>query len=95
MAEGGYDFENPEFDRDDFDDDGDIDDKVRKRANIRNRYNQAPHLTKDTNGKVKDSQFDCLIMTLSHLFNGSDWLQGVIGERHTGYANNRILPVGP
>ena len=28
MAEGGYDFENPEFDRDDFDDDGDIDDKL-------------------------------------------------------------------
>ena len=26
--------------------------KVRKRAKIRNRYNQAPHLTQDTNGKV-------------------------------------------
>ena len=25
---------------------------VRKRAKIRNRYNQAPHLTQDTNGKV-------------------------------------------
>ena len=23
------------------------------------------------------------------------WLHGVIGERHTGYAHNRILPVGP
>ena len=56
MAEGGYDFGNPEFDRDDYDDDGDIDDKVRKRANIRNRYNQVPHLTQDTNGKVTDSQ---------------------------------------
>ena len=29
--------------------------KVRKRANIRNRYNQAPHLTQDTNGKVTTS----------------------------------------
>ena len=26
--------------------------KVRKRAKIRNRYNQAPYLTQDTNGKV-------------------------------------------
>ena len=27
-------------------------DKVRKRAKIRNRYNQAPHLIQDTNWKV-------------------------------------------
>ena len=32
--------------------------KVRKRANIRNRYNQAQHLTQDTNGKVKISKID-------------------------------------
>ena len=32
--------------------------EVRKRAKIRNRYNQAPHLTKDTNGKVTTSQLD-------------------------------------
>ena len=32
--------------------------KVRKRAKIRNRYNQAPHLTKDTIGKVATSQLD-------------------------------------
>ena len=30
--------------------------KVRKRAKIRNRYNQAPHLTQDTNWKVTMSQ---------------------------------------
>ena len=30
--------------------------KVRKRAKIRNRYNQAPHLTQNTNGKVTKSQ---------------------------------------
>ena len=29
--------------------------KVRKRAKIRNRYNQAPHLTQDTNEKVTTS----------------------------------------
>ena len=29
---------------------------VRKRAEIRNQYNQAPHQTHDTNGKVTTSQ---------------------------------------
>ena len=33
---------------------------VRKRAKIRNRYNQAPHLTQDTNGKVTTSQLDVI-----------------------------------
>ena len=32
--------------------------KVRKRAEIRNHYNQAPHLTQDTNDKVTTSQLD-------------------------------------
>ena len=32
--------------------------KVNKGAKIRNRYNQVPHLTKDTNGKVTNSQLD-------------------------------------
>ena len=32
--------------------------KVRKRAKIRNRYKQAPHLTQDTNGKVTKLQLD-------------------------------------
>ena len=32
--------------------------KGRMRAKIRNRYNQAPHLTQDTNGKVTTSQLD-------------------------------------
>ena len=30
--------------------------KVSKGAKIRNRYNQVPHLTQDTNWKVTDSQ---------------------------------------
>ena len=30
--------------------------KVSKGAKIRNRYNQVPHLTQDTNGKVTTSQ---------------------------------------
>ena len=32
--------------------------KVSKGAKIRNRYNQVPHLTQDTNGKVRNSQLD-------------------------------------
>ena len=32
--------------------------KVSKGANIRNRYNQIPHLAQDTNGKVRNSQLD-------------------------------------
>ena len=32
--------------------------KVGKGAKIRNRYNQVPHLTQDTNGKVTNSQLD-------------------------------------
>ena len=32
--------------------------KVSKGAKIRNRYNQIPHLTQDTNGKVINLQFD-------------------------------------
>ena len=34
---------------------------ARKRANIRNRYDQAPHLTQNTNGKVTNSQLDITI----------------------------------
>ena len=32
--------------------------KVSKGDKIRNRYNQVPHLTQDTNGKVKNSHLD-------------------------------------
>ena len=32
--------------------------KVSKGAKIRNRYNQVPHLTQDTNGKMTYSQLD-------------------------------------
>ena len=32
--------------------------KVSKGAKIRDRYNQVPHLTQDTNGKVTISQLD-------------------------------------
>ena len=34
--------------------------KVSKGAKIRSRYNQVPHLTTDTNGKVRNSQLDTI-----------------------------------
>ena len=34
--------------------------KVSKGAKIRNRYNQVPHLTQDTNGKVTNSQLNTI-----------------------------------
>ena len=35
-----------------------LNDKVSKGAKIRSRYNQVPHPTQDTNGKVTNSQLD-------------------------------------
>ena len=35
-----------------------VDVKVSKGAKIRNRYNQVPHLTQDTNGKVTNTHLD-------------------------------------
>ena len=32
--------------------------RISKGAKIRNKYNQVPHLTQDTNGKVTNSQID-------------------------------------
>ena len=50
--------------------------KVRKRAKIRNRYNQAQQLTQDTNGKVTTSQLD--------ITNESQWsaLSQQVTKRH-------------
>ena len=35
-----------------------VNSKLSKGAKIRNRYNQVPHLTQDTNGEVTNSQLD-------------------------------------
>ena len=40
---------------------------VSKGAKIRNRYNQVPHLTQDTNGKVTNSQLDTTNKFLSQI----------------------------
>ena len=55
--------------------------KVSKGANIRNRYNQAPHLTQDTYGKVSHSQLD----TTNEIQEGSPFSAG----DHKAHINRR------
>ena len=55
--------------------------KVSKGAKIRNRYNQVPHLTQDTNGKVISSQLD----TTSESQEGSPFPAG----DHKAHMNRR------
>ena len=45
-------------DRSVFEKNASVDGNVSKGAKIRNRYNQVPHLTQDTNEKVTNSQLD-------------------------------------
>ena len=55
--------------------------KVRKSAKIRSRYNQAPHLTQDTNGKVTTSQLDTI--------NESQEVSTFPAEDHKAILNRR------
>ena len=54
---------------------------VSKGAKIRNRYNQVPHLTKDTNGKVINSQIDTT--------NESQEVSPFPAGDHKAHINNR------
>ena len=56
--------------------------KVSKGANIRNRYNQIPHLAQDTNGKVRNSQLDTT--------NGSQEVSPFPAGDHKAHINRRI-----
>ena len=58
-----------------------ISEKVRKRANIRNRYNQAPQLTQDTNGKLTMSQLDISWVILHALLSSADFFQNNFFEK--------------
>ena len=57
--------------------------KVSKVSKIRNRYNQVPHLTQDTNGKVTNSQ-----KTPIENRSSSDLK---CGTRHRGYPETGIM----
>ena len=56
--------------------------KVSKGAKIRNRYNQLPHLTQDTNGKVTNSQLDTT--------NDSQDVSTFPADDHKAQINRRI-----
>ena len=55
---------------------------VSKGAKIRNRYNQVPHLTQDTNGKVTNSQLDTT--------NESQELSPFPAGDHKAHINRRL-----
>ena len=56
--------------------------KVSKGAKIRNRYNQVPHLTQDTNGKVTNSQLDAK--------NESQEVSAFPAGDHKAHINRRV-----
>ena len=56
--------------------------KVSKGAKIRNRYNQVPHLTQDTNGKVTNSQLDTT--------NESQEVSPLPAGDHKAHINRRV-----
>ena len=56
--------------------------KVSKGAKIRNRYNQGPHLTQDTKGKVTNSQLDTT--------NGSQEVSPFPAGDHKAHINRRV-----
>ena len=55
--------------------------KVSKGAKIRNRYDQVPHLTQDTNGKVTNSQLDTT--------NASQEVSPFPADDHKAHINRR------
>ena len=85
--------------------------RVRKRAKLRNLYNQAPHLTQDTNGKVittqlnitnesqKVSLFPAGEMEENCTHNPEDWnnksIKGKCGETFKGRQAAQIALTEP
>ena len=57
--------------------------QVSKGANIKNRYNQVPHLTQDTNEKVTNSQLDTTKREPGGQPFPSRWPQGTYKQTHT------------
>ena len=47
--------------------------EVSKGAKIRNRYNQVPHLTRDTNGKVIEDIFDIINVRILKKLGRKKW----------------------
>ena len=55
--------------------------EISKGAKIRNRYNQVPHLTQDTNGKVTNSKLDTT--------NESQEVSPILAGDHKVHINRR------
>ena len=69
--------------------------RVRERAKIRNRYNQAPHLTQDINGKVVTTQLGITNESLGQPFPAGDHMAPINRSHNMGKAGlnslNRIV----
>ena len=65
--------------------------KVSKVAKIRNRYNQVPHLTQDTNGKVTNSQKTPQTRAKSRRVEDVSALRDLSNLKITGHALPAII----
>ena len=63
--------------------------EVRKGAKIRNRYNQVPHLTQDTNGKVTNSQLDTTNESQRSALSQQVTTKHIQTDTHIDIANTR------
>ena len=63
--------------------------KVSKGAKIRNRYNQVPYLTQDTNGKVTNSQLDTTNESQEVSFFSSKWPKAHINRCAQRYSKRK------
>ena len=64
--------------------------KVSKVAKIRNRYNQVPHLTQDTNGKVTNSQKTLKCGTGHRGYPGTGIMEGDCTHNPEDWKNKSI-----
>ena len=63
--------------------------KVSKSAKIRNRYNQVPHLTQDTNGKVTNSQQTPQTRAKRSALSQQVTTKHILTDAHKDIANTR------
>ena len=63
--------------------------KVSKGAKIRNQYNQVPHLTQDTNGKVTNSQFTPQTRAKRSALSQQVTTKHILTDTHKDIANTR------
>ena len=67
--------------------------KVRKRTKIRNQYNQAPHLTQDSNVKVTTSQLDITNESQVSPFPAGDHKASINRHMRKHNKNKTLIPL--